>query len=174
MGEAGVVSTAKHFPGLGGVRGNTDFSAGVVDRQTTATDPNLLPFSNASEAGTPWLMMSSAVYSKLDASRAAAFSPAVVTDLLREQIGFRGLIVSDDLGRAVQVAAIAPGERAVRFLTAGGDIVLTADPATLSRMIDAVLSAATADPGFAARVTDSQRRVLEAKSQAGLLPCPDR
>jgi beta-N-acetylhexosaminidase len=174
MGEAGVVSTAKHFPGLGGVRGNTDFSAGVVDRQTTATDPDLLPFSNASEAGTPWLMMSTAVYSKLDATRAAAFSPAVVTTLLREQIGFRGLVVSDDLGRAVQVAAVAPGQRAVRFLAAGGDIVLTADPATLGSMIDAVLSAAADDPEFAARVTDSQRRVLEAKSHAGLLPCPNR
>jgi beta-N-acetylhexosaminidase len=174
MGEAGVVSTAKHFPGLGAVRGNTDFSAGVVDRHTTATDPDLLPFSSASEAGTPWLMMSSAVYSKLDASHAAAFSPAVVTNLLREQIGFRGLIVSDDLGRAVQVAAIVAGERAVRFLAAGGDIVLTADPATLGPMIDAVLSAATDDPEFAARVTDSQRRILEAKSHAGLLPCSDR
>ncbi len=174
MREAGVVSTVKHFPGLGRVRGNTDFSAGVVDRHTTATDPDLLPFTTASVAGTPWLMMSSAVYSKIDASRAAAFSPAVVTSMVREQIGFRGLIVSDDLGRAVQVSAVAPGQRAVRFLAAGGDVVLTADPATLGPMIDAVLSAATDDPEFAARVTDSQRRILEAKSDAGLLPCEPR
>jgi beta-N-acetylhexosaminidase len=174
MREAGVVSTVKHFPGLGGVRGNTDFSAGVVDRHTSATDPDLLPFTTASAAGTPWLMVSSAVYSKIDASRAATFSPAVVTTLLREQIRFRGLIVSDDLGRAAQVAAIVPGERAVRFFSAGGDILLTADPATLSPMIDAVLSAITDDPGLAGRVTDSQRRILEAKDQAGLLPCSRR
>jgi beta-N-acetylhexosaminidase len=174
MGEAGVVSTVKHFPGLGGVRGNTDFSAGVVDRHTSATDPDLLPFATASAAGTPWLMVSSAVYSKIDASRAATFSPAVVTTLLREQIRFRGLIVSDDLGRAAQVAAIAPGERAVRFFSAGGDILLTADPATLSPMIDAVLSAITDDPELAEHVTDSQRRILEAKNQAGLLPCARR
>jgi beta-N-acetylhexosaminidase len=174
MREAGVASTVKHFPGLGRVRGNTDFSAGVVDRHTSATDPDLLPFTTASVAGTPWLMVSSAVYSKIDASRAAVFSPAVVTSLLREQIRFRGLIVSDDLGRAVQVAAIAPGERAVRFFSAGGDIVLTADPATLGPMIDAVVSAIADDPGLAARVTDSQRRILEAKNQAGLLPCARR
>jgi beta-N-acetylhexosaminidase len=171
MHAAGVVSTVKHFPGLGRVRGNTDFSAGVVDRHMTATDPDLLPFTTASDAGTPWLMMSSAVYSKIDAGRAAAFSPAVVTSLLREQIGFRGLVVSDDLGHAVQVSAVAPGQRAVRFLTAGGDIVLTADPTTLKPMIDAVLSAATDDPAFAARLTDSQRRILQAKAEAGLLPC---
>ncbi|MGH3996584.1 MAG: glycoside hydrolase family 3 N-terminal domain-containing protein [Pseudonocardiaceae bacterium] len=171
MRDAGVVSTAKHFPGLGEVRGNTDFSAGVVDRHTTMTDPDLLPFTSASETGTPWLMVSSAVYTKIDADRAATFSPAVITTLLREKIGFRGLVVSDDLGRAEQVATVAPGERAVRFLAAGGDIVLTADPATLGPMIDAVLSAATNDPGFAARITDAQRRILEAKSQLRLLPC---
>lgn len=171
MRDAGVVSTAKHFPGLGEVRGNTDFSAGVVDRHTTATDPDLLPFASASETGTPWLMVSSAVYTKIDADRAATFSPAVITTLLREKIGFRGLVVSDDLGRAEQVAAVTPGQRAVRFLAAGGDIVVTADPATLGPMIDAVLAAATNDPGFAARVIDAQRRILEAKSHLGLLPC---
>ncbi|PZS35868.1 MAG: hypothetical protein DLM61_01255 [Pseudonocardiales bacterium] len=169
MRDAGVVGTVKHFPGLGRVRDNTDFSAGVVDRQTTATDPNLRPFTSASKAGTPWLMVSSAVYTKIDAGRAATFSPAVVTTLLREKIGFQGLIVSDDLGRAEQVATLAPGERAVRFLAAGGDIVVTADPATLGPMIDAVLSAARDDPGFAARVTDAQRRILEAKSPIGLV-----
>jgi beta-N-acetylhexosaminidase len=171
MRDAGVVSTVKHFPGLGRVRGNTDFSAGVVDRQTTADDPDLLPFTSAAKAGTPWLMVSSAVYPKIDADRGATFSPAVVTTLLREKIGFQGLVVSDDLGRAEQVAALAPGQRAVRFLAAGGDIVLTADPTTLGAMIDAVLSAMTDDPGFAARVTDVQRRILEAKRPLGLV-CP--
>ncbi|MGH3784677.1 MAG: glycoside hydrolase family 3 N-terminal domain-containing protein [Pseudonocardiaceae bacterium] len=171
MREGGVVSTVKHFPGLGRVRANTDFSAGVVDRHTTATDPDLLPFTSASKAETPWVMVSSAVYTKIDAARAATFSPAVITTLLREQIGFRGLIVSDDLGRAEQVAAVAPGERAVKFLAAGGDLVLTADPATLGLMIDAVLSAVTGDPGLAARITEAQRRILEAKNARGLLPC---
>jgi beta-N-acetylhexosaminidase len=171
MRDAGVVSTVKHFPGLGAVRGNTDFSAGVVDRQTTDTDPDLLPFISASRAGTPWLMLSTAIYTKIDASRAATFSPAVVTTLLREKIGFQGLIVSDDLGRAEQVAAVTPGQRAVRFLAAGGDIALTADPTTLGPMIDAVLAHATDDPGFAAQIADAQRRVLEAKLPLGLLPC---
>jgi beta-N-acetylhexosaminidase len=91
--------------------------------------------------------------------------------LLREKINFRGLIVSDDLGRAEQVADVTLGERAVRFLAAGGDIVLTAEPATLGPMIDAVLSAAIKNPELAAHVMDSQRRILEAKSHLGLLSC---
>ena len=172
MRAGGVVSTVKHFPGLGRVRGNTDFSADVVDRHTTATDPDLLPFSLASTTARPWVMVSSAVYTKIDAARAAAFSATVITTLLREQIGFRGVIVSDDLGRAEQVAAVVPGDRAVRFLAAGGDLVLTADPATLGLMIDAVLRAATGDPGLAAKITDAQRRILESKSALGLLACP--
>jgi len=171
MHDAGVVSTVKHFPGLGRVRNNTDFSSGVVDDQTTATDPDLLPFSRASRAETPWMMVSSAIYSKIDAQQPASFSFAIITTLLREQIGYRGLIVSDDLGWAKQVAAVPAGQRAVRFLRAGGDIVLTADPATLGPMIDEVLSTATSDPEFAERITSAQRRILEAKTHVGLLPC---
>lgn len=171
MRDAGVVSTVKHFPGLGGVRGNTDFSAGVRDRHTTASDPDLLPFASASNAETPWLMVSSAVYTKIDPDHEATFSAAIITTLLREKIGYRGLIVSDDLGRAEQVAAVAPGHRAVRFLAAGGDILVTADPATLGPMIDEVLSAATSDRGFAVRITDAQRRILETKTHLGLLRC---
>src|SRR5207248_3200047 len=116
MREAGVVSTVKHFPGLGRVRDNIDFSSGVVDEQTTAADPYLLPFSRASGAGTPWMMVSSAIYSRIDAQQPASFSAAIITTLLREKIGYRGLIVSDDLGRAKQVATVPPGQRAVRFL----------------------------------------------------------
>lgn len=171
MRDAGVVTTVKHFPGLGGVRANTDFSTGVVDGQMTATDPDLLPFASASRVETSWLMVSSAIYTKIDAGRAAAFSPVVITNLLRKKINFWGLVVSDDLGRAEQVAALAPGQRAVRFLAAGGDIVVTAEPATVETMIDAVLSAANNDPAFAARVTDAQQRILDAKNRLGLLPC---
>ena len=153
------------------MRDNTDFSAGVVDEQTTATDPDLLPFSRASRAETPWMMVSSAIYPRIDPEQPASFSAAIITTLLREKIGSRGLIVSDDLGRAKQVAAVPSGQRAVRFLRAGGDIVLTADPATLGPMIDEVLSTATSDPEFAGRVTATQRRILEAKTHLGLLPC---
>jgi beta-N-acetylhexosaminidase len=171
MRDAGVVSTVKHFPGLGAVRGNTDFSTGVKDSQTTATDPDLLPFASASKVDTPWLMVSSAVYTKIDPDHAATFSAPIMTTLLQEKIGYRGLIVSDDLGRAEQVAAVPPGQRAVRFLAAGGDIVVTADPATLEPMIDKVLSTATSDRRFAARVTDAQQRILDAKTHLGLLRC---
>lgn len=167
---AGVRSTVKHFPGLGRVRGNTDVTAGVTDSQTTLDSDDTAPYRAAARAGDAWTMVSTAVYSKIDPGTPAAFSPAVLS-ALRGLTEPGGLILSDDLGNAKQVASIASGQRAVRFLAAGGDVVLTAAPATLAPMIDAVLARAAQDPGFAGRIAAAQLRVLTAKRSMGLLRC---
>jgi len=171
MSATGVISTVKHFPGLGRVRGNTDDTSGVTDAQTTPSDPDLQPFATGAAAGASWLMVSSAIYPQIDAHSPAVFSPTIIQGLARDRFGFGGLIVSDDLGAAVQVAYLDPGARAVRFLSAGGNVVLTADPNTLAPMTNAVMNATT-DPTFAAQVTTAEMRVLESKASAGLLPCP--
>jgi len=152
------------------VRGNTDDTSGVTDGQTTPSDPDLQPFAIGAAAGASWLMVSSAIYPQIDTHSPAVFSPTTIQGLARDRLGFGGLIVSDDLGAAVQVAYLDPGARAVRFLSAGGNVVLTAAPNTLDPMIDAVMNAAT-DPTFAAQVSTAEMRVLEAKATAGLLPC---
>lgn len=172
LARAGVGATAKHFPGLGRVQGNTDTSTGVTDRQTTPTDPDLEPFRSAVTAGAGWVMISSAVYSEIDASRPAVFSPTVIRTLLRGRLGFSGLVVSDDLGNARQVGYLPAGRRAVDFLAAGGDVVLTADPATLEEMVEAVAARVAADPVFAGHVADSEDRVVASKVRAGLVACP--
>ncbi|MEP6694634.1 MAG: glycoside hydrolase family 3 N-terminal domain-containing protein, partial [Chloroflexota bacterium] len=118
--DAGVATTAKHFPGLGRVKGNTDFTAAVVDTETTTTDAYLAPFRDAVAARIPFVMVALATYQKIDPSRLAVFSPVVIRQLLRDSLGFDGVVVSDDLGETVAVANIAPGDRAVDFLTAGG------------------------------------------------------
>jgi beta-N-acetylhexosaminidase len=79
-------------------------------------------------------------------------------------------VLSDDLGSARAVAAVSPGERALRFLAAGGTLVLTVAPAVLDPMIDAVTARAAADPAFARRVDAAVRTDLLAKARAGLLP----
>ena len=75
MQGAGVATTVKHFPGLGRVVGNTDFTAGVVDAITTADDPYLEPFKTAIDAGVPFVMVSLATYDQIDPTHLAAFSP---------------------------------------------------------------------------------------------------
>ena len=171
LGAHGVTATLKHFPGLGRVSGNTDTTARVGDDVTTAHDPQVALFGELARAPEhPFVMMSTAVYTRLDDSAPAAFSRAVVTGLLRERLGFAGVVISDDLARAQAVQSVSAGQRAVRFLAAGGTLVLIVDAALAPGMIDAVLDEAAADPGFAAAVDAAVRTALTAKARAGLLP----
>jgi beta-N-acetylhexosaminidase len=170
MADAGVLSVAKHFPGLGRVPGNTDFTSNVVDTVTTANDPYLQSFRAAITAGVPMMMVALATYTQIDPTRLAAFSP-VVMRLLRTGLGFTGVIVSDDLGQAIAVGSIPAATRAIDFVSAGGDLITSQDLGPAETMAAAVLAKATADPAFRALVEDAARRVLAAKRAAGLLSC---
>jgi beta-N-acetylhexosaminidase len=169
MEAAGVAVAVKHFPGLGAVRGNTDFAARVVDRTTTATSPLLRPFRDAVAGGAQAVMVSSAYYAKIDADHAAVHSAKVI-GLLRDW-GFDRVVVSDDLGAAAALRSVPVGKRAVRFVAAGGDLVLTVDAATAGPMASALRTQAKADDGFAAKVTAAAARVLALKASLGLYHC---
>jgi beta-N-acetylhexosaminidase len=167
---AGGVSTAvKHFPGLGRVTGNTDTTAHVTDTVTTVHDADLVPFRSAIAAGTAFVMMSSATYARIDAKHPAVFSKTVVTGLLRGQLQFRGVVISDDLGQAKQVAAVPVGQRAVRFLAAGGDLVLTVKPTQAKTMEAAVLAKMRTSAAFTRQVDAAALLVLQQKQRQGLL-----
>lgn len=168
---AGLMTTLKHFPGLGRVRANTDTSDDAVDSVATAEDPFLAPFAEGIRAGAVAVMISSASYPKLDAGTIAAFSTRIVTGLLRQQLGFTGLVVSDDLGAATAVSSVAVGERAVRFVRAGGDVALTVRSGDAEAMSTALTAAARASEEFDARVKDAATHVIASKYRAGLLTC---
>jgi beta-N-acetylhexosaminidase len=168
MRTATVAVAAKHFPGLGRVRGNTDTSSGVTDRTTTRTDPYLQPFREAIAVGAPMVMMSSAVYSRIDADHPACFSRAVVTGLLRGALGFDGVVISDDLGDAQQVQRWSAGSRAVQLVAAGGDVVLTVDPDDAPAMFTALYARARSDRAFRAKVDAAALRVLRLKAAYGV------
>src|SRR4051794_3857161 len=169
MASAGVGTSLKHFPGLGRVRGNTDTTAGVTDTVTTSTDPYLQPFAAGVRAGAPFLMPSSAYYSRIDARHPAAFSATALQGLVRRQLGFTGVVLSDDLGSAKQVARWTPGQRATMFLDAGGDMVLTVDPSLVPAMVQAVTTRMASSPAFARKVDAAALRVLTVKHRMGLL-----
>lgn len=116
-------------------------------------------------------MVSSATYTKIDAKHLAAFSPTVIDHLLRSQLGFKGVVISDDLGNAVAVRSFSPAQRAVNFIAAGGDMILTVRPSTVPAMTQAVQTRMRQDASFRAKVNDSVRRILDAKRNAGLLDC---
>jgi beta-N-acetylhexosaminidase len=170
MHQAGELVTIKHFPGLGRVVGNTDFAASVVDQTTTPDDPYLEPFRRATAAGADLVMVSTATYTKIDPQHLAVFSP-VVMGLLRNSLHFDGVIVADDLGSAVSVASIPPGDRAVDFIAAGGDLVTVKTANLVGPMVGAILQRAAADPAFAGQVDTATKKVLELKIHAGLAGC---
>jgi beta-N-acetylhexosaminidase len=167
---AGVLTTLKHFPGLGRVEGNTDNTAAVIDDVTTIHDPYLGSFAGAIDAGTEFVMISLATYTKIDPDHLAAFSPTIMGELLRTRLGFGGVIMSDTLS-ATAVINLTPAVRAVRFLEAGGDMIVLNPLSTAITMAKAVLYRTTVNAAFKARVDDAALRILEAKGDAGLLPC---
>lgn len=168
---SGVLTVLKHFPGLGRTRFNTDTSTKAVDATATADDPYLDPFAAGIKAGSASVMMSSASYPKLDAKNIASFSQPIITGLLRQKMGFDGVVMSDDLGAAKAAATIPPGQRAVRFVAAGGDLALSIRPEDAKPMAEALIAQARQDPAFAARVDESAERVLRAKVRARQLTC---
>ena len=80
-------------------------------------------------------------------------------------------MIADDLGAAKAVGDVAPGERAVRFLAAGGDLVINADPRLMGDMVEAVLDEADDDADFRSGLETSAARILALKAEAGLLSC---
>lgn len=172
MQDAGITPTVKHFPGIGRIDGNTDkTAAGIADEQMTADDPFLQPFQDAIDEGAPIVMISTARYPKLDPDNQAAFSSPIVTDLLRDQMGFDGVVFSDDLGAAVSVSSTPVGERATLFIEAGGDVVLTAVAEQAPTMHGAIIAKYTSDPAFAEKVDAAVDRVLALKEKQDLLTC---
>lgn len=169
--DGGVAATVKHFPGLGRVRGNTDFtSEGIADTTATRSDPHLEPFRAGVEAGTDMVMMSSASYPKIDGDTQALFSSVIIQDILRTDLGYDGVVITDDVAAAA-LETIPPGERATRFVEAGGDILLTGDAAEVKPMLNALKTKAADEPAFQKKVDAAVRRVVELKVSRGLADC---
>jgi beta-N-acetylhexosaminidase len=169
MQQAGVSVAIKHFPGLGRASGNTDTTYGVTDTVTTYNDPYLQPYASAVYwQGVPVVMVSEAIYTQIDPGHQAVFSPTVLGGMLRGELGFHGVIMSDSM-EATAVSELTPAQQAVDFISAGGDLVLTTDPTVIPAMYNAVLAQAQADPAFAALVSQAALTILMAKQQTGLI-----
>jgi len=170
MQDAGVVTTLKHFPGLGEVTVNTDFGV-AKDSDITADDEYLEPFRKGIEAGADSVMISSAIFTQIDPDQEGVFSKKIITGMLRGDLGFDGVVISDDLGAAAAVGDVKPGDRAVRFFAAGGDLLINADPSLMDEMLKATVAWAAKDQAHAARLAERAGRAHSLKESAGLLTC---
>jgi beta-N-acetylhexosaminidase len=156
----GVAPAVKHFPGLGGATVNTDDGPATIARDAVQLrEQDLLPFRAAIEAGVPLVMAGHAVYPAIDPDRVASQSEPVIGGLLREELGFDGVVITDSTEAAAVQAVTGVREAAVRNVRAGVDIVLTTGPGSYIQVYRALLAEARRDPAFRARVRESAARV---------------
>lgn len=162
---AGLLSTAKHFPGHGNTHEDSHHALPTVDAsQQEIERRELPPFQAAIAAGVPLVMTAHVRYPALDPSGAAAtLSRPILTDLLRGQLGFKGAVVSDSLlMEGVKIGCANEGELALKALNAGVDILLdVADPLST---LDALEAAVQGGQLSAARVDEALARVMRLKT----------
>ncbi|HEV2873531.1 MAG TPA: glycoside hydrolase family 3 N-terminal domain-containing protein [Thermoleophilaceae bacterium] len=166
MRAAGVATTPKHFPGLGGAQVNTDDASATV---TGPMEDDVVPFRAAIEAGAPLIMLSHALYPGLDTARIASQSAEIVTGLLRERLGYDGVIVTDSMEAQAVLDQAGVARSAERSLRAGADLILTTGSASWNLIHPWLLREAQGSRAFRARVRESAARVLALKEELGLL-----
>ena len=159
--KGGVAPTAKHFPGIGGAVTNTDDGPATIERSAQQIrDEDLAPFRAAIEAGVPLVMAGHALYPALDGERIASQSQPIIDGLLRDELGFKGVVITDSTEAAAVQAVTGVQEAAVRNIRAGVDIVLTTGRGSYIQVYRALLAEARRDPAFRERVKQSAERVV--------------
>jgi beta-N-acetylhexosaminidase len=169
--ENGMLTTAKHFPGHGDTA--TDSHLGVAQvtgdlQRLRATE--LAPFRRAIEAGVDSIMVAHVTVPALDSDPAhvATTSPAIVTDLLKKELGYKGIVITDalDMAGLTNLYRANIGRAAVDAFKAGDDLLLI--PADLDASVEAMLGAVRTGEISEARLDESVLKILEAKASLGL------
>ena len=160
LAASGVAAVAKHFPGHGGTAADSHQELPVVTKSREALEGlELEPFRALIGAGVPAVMSAHVVYTALDDEPATVSKP-ILTDLLRRDLGFRGVVVSDALNMRAITEHYGPGEAAVRSVQAGADLLLlVADESTQNEVYRALQEALESGRLSAARVREANRRV---------------
>ncbi len=169
--EARVAATAKHFPGLGGATANTDDAPATIRTgREELEQSDLEPFRAAIGAGVPIVMVGHARYPAFDRDNIASQSNTVIEGLLRQELGFDGVVVTDSLEAEASLDASSGSVPlgAIRALEAGADLALTTDDASYAPVFERLLDRARRSPEFRARIERSAGRVLELKRRLGL------
>ena len=167
--DNGAIATVKHFPGHGNVSTDSHLSlATVPGTREEIEHTELVPFRAAIAAGVESVMPGHLAVPAFEPDTAipATISPAILTGLLRRQLGFKGLIITDALDMGGVTSLASPGEAAVRSVLAGADVLLM--PPYPDAAIEGLEQAVESGRLPESRVDQSVLRILQAKSRLGL------
>ena len=168
LGDAKVLGCGKHFPGLGEGRLDSHQELPVIEKPLKRLwTEDLFPYRTLRRQ-LPMVMVSHAAYPQVTRDRTpASLSKIWITDILRKRIGYRNLIVSDDLEMGGVLSAAPIGEAAVEFVRAGGDLCLICHREDyILQAYEALVKAAEGDSKFARRVAEAARRVAAFKKKS--------
>ena len=162
-----VLGCGKHFPGLGEGKLDSHYKLPVIQKPLKKIwAEDLFPY-RALRAQLPMVMVSHAAYPAVTHNQnPASLSKVWITDVLRKRIGYRNLVVSDDLEMGAVLSAASVGEAAVEHIRAGGDLCLVCHREDyIAQAYDELVRMTEREPQFAKRVADSVRRVLVFKKK---------
>jgi beta-N-acetylhexosaminidase len=176
MRRGGVLSCGKHFPGHGDTTKDSHVDLPIVDVSRERLDAvELVPFARAARAGVDAMMSAHVVYSAIDAKTPATLSRVICTEILREKLGFRGVLFSDDLEMRAIADRYGFEESAVLAIAAGCDALLVCSRDDLAaRAHEALVREAEKSESFRERCVDACGRVLRMRSTAPPQPVTDR
>jgi len=170
--DGGVLSCGKHFPGHGDTEKDSHLELPVVQRSRPQLEhTELVPFRAAIAAGIPMLMSAHVLYPALDPGQPATLSRAILTDLLRSELHFDGVVASDDLHMHAIVNHAAMGDAAVASLRAGVDALLVCQElpraVEVFEAIETAVATGTLDPGV---IAAAAARIEQLRARRGDAP----
>ncbi len=166
---AGIACAPLHFPGLGAASQDTaDGPATISSPLPVLTGRDLLPFAEVAKDA-PAMVLSLGLYPDFDAVVPGALTPGIATGLLRDDVGFRGVAISDDLGVGAVQGTYSAGEAAVRAIAAGTDLAQIASPEDPDEIIETIETAVKKGDIAPERLAQAAERVIEMKRELGLI-----
>ena len=165
--SGGVLATGKHFPGHGDVKADSHYQLPLCDcTLETLRQRELVPFVRAIQAGLEIIMTAHIQYTRLDAEYPATLSSRIIQGLLREQLGFQGLVITDDLTMKAVTNHFTPREAALAAAGAGADIVLVChEPDRQMQTRDALLAGYQDNERIRSSIERASRRIIEFKDK---------
>jgi beta-N-acetylhexosaminidase len=171
--RARMLSAPLHFPGIGGASGSTDDGPAEVGLDMNALRRrDLAPFRVAVQAGAPAMVVGHAGYAPDSFVVPGSLSHAIETNLLRLELGFRGIAITDDLEAGAIVAGNAIPAAAVQAVRAGADMVWISSPSDWPAAYRALLTAVRTKQIPIARLDDAVTRIVTVKRELGLRTGP--